>query len=82
MESNRKNLILKYPGTDEYAIEYQTIGEFLESDFIKQIPPYQRLYSWGNRTKRLGMIFLSRKKEKVVSGPSIPPTDMRKIREH
>ena len=43
---NKKNLIVKYDGSDEYAIQYSTIGEFLSSDFIKEIPTYQRPYSW------------------------------------
>ena len=46
MESSKKNLILKFPGTDEYSIEYQSIEEFFVKPFIKKIPPYQRPYSW------------------------------------
>ena len=65
MESNRKNLILKYQGKDEYAIKYQTVQEFLDSDYIKQIPPYQRPYSWGqSHVKRLWMDILESLKEK------------------
>ena len=73
MESSKKNLILKYPGKDEYAIKYQTVGEFLASDYTKQIPPYQRPYSWEkSHVKRLWLDVLeSIKEEKVVSGSGI-----------
>lgn len=47
MEGHRKKkLILQRSGKDEFAIEYQTVQEFLELKHIKQIPAYQRPYSW------------------------------------
>ena len=47
MENSKKNLIVKRSGHDEYAIEYMTIHEFLSQQVIKEIPSYQRPYSWS-----------------------------------
>lgn len=43
---SKKDLIVKVFGSDRYAIEYNTIEEFLRLKSIKVVPSYQRPYSW------------------------------------
>jgi len=42
----KKDLIVKVFGSDKYAIEYNSIEEFLRLKNIKVVPSYQRPYSW------------------------------------
>jgi len=42
----KKDLIVKVFGTEKYAIEYNSIEEFLRLKSIKVVPSYQRPYSW------------------------------------
>lgn len=43
---SKKELIVKVFGSDKYAIEYNSIEEFLRLKSIKVVPSYQRPYSW------------------------------------
>ena len=42
----KKELIVKVFGSDKYAIEYNSIEDFLRLKSIKVVPSYQRPYSW------------------------------------